>query len=143
MISISERGMDEAVTSLRQVGPDAHRRLADAVRDEADALAAEAVGALPPGPLAASIRVTVDDAGDTVTATIGSDDPAARFLEAGTRPHVIEARSARALRFFAHGREVFAKRVDHPGTRPHPFLTGAFADRAAAIAARLAAAVAA
>lgn len=40
----------------------------------------------------------------------------------GSRPHVIRARHAQYLHFFWHGREVFTKSVNHPGTRARPFL---------------------
>lgn len=43
------------------------------------------------------------------------------WIEAGTRPHIIRAKNARALRFEIGGRVVFAKQVQHPGTRPYPF----------------------
>lgn len=64
----------------------------------------------------------------------------ARYVELGTRPHVIRPRNAQALRFPAKGTPVtlsgrartgavraggayaFAKEVHHPGTKPHPFL---------------------
>lgn len=66
----------------------------------------------------------------TVTASA-----AAPFLEFGTRPHVITPKAARALRWAASpaGRRltgsprkgaavVFATRVNHPGTKPYPFM---------------------
>lgn len=41
----------------------------------------------------------------------------------GARPHVIRPRTARVLRFEVEGgRIVFARRVNHPGNRPNPFL---------------------
>jgi hypothetical protein len=59
----------------------------------------------------------------------------AGYVEFGTRPHEITPRAKKALRFAATaaGRRltgtprkgaavVFAKRVHHPGTRPHPFM---------------------
>ena len=59
----------------------------------------------------------------------------ARPVEFGSRPHEITPRAKKALRFAASasGRRltgsprkgaqvVFAKRVHHPGTRPHPYL---------------------
>jgi hypothetical protein len=57
---------------------------------------------------------------------------ATQFLEKGTRPHIIRARRAAALRFEMGGRVVFARSVHHPGTRARPFLTEA----AAVVAAR-------
>lgn len=53
--------------------------------------------------------------------SIGSPSKVALFVEAGTVRHVIEA-SGKALRFQLQGRTVFARRVQHPGTKPHPFI---------------------
>lgn len=58
----------------------------------------------------------------------------AKWLEHGTRAHVIRARRARYLRFFWRklGRIVYFKSVQHPGTRPYRFLylaTHAVGDR--------------
>lgn len=60
---------------------------------------------------------------------------AAVYLESGTRPHVIRPRRKKMLRFAASagGRRlsgaprrgadvVFARRVNHPGTKAYPFL---------------------
>lgn len=46
----------------------------------------------------------------------------ARFLEAGTTPHVIKARRVGSMKFQVGGRTVFSKRVRHPGSRKQPFL---------------------
>jgi len=53
----------------------------------------------------------------------------AGFVEFGTAPHVIEPKPGRkALKFpVAGGGYGFARRVNHPGTTPHPFF---FADTA-------------
>lgn len=56
----------------------------------------------------------------------------ARFLEFGTKPHLIRARRSRMLRL-RNGRLV--RQVRHPGSRPYPFLQPAFdasKDKAAA-----------
>lgn len=45
------------------------------------------------------------------------------FHHEGTGPHTIRPRQARALRFVMQGRVVFAASVNHPGTRPNPYLT--------------------
>lgn len=49
----------------------------------------------------------------------------AAAVELGTRPHVIRARNADALHFQMGGRDIFAREVHHPGTRPRPFLRNA------------------
>jgi hypothetical protein len=51
-------------------------------------------------------------------------------VEEGTRPHIIRPRSGRYLRFVANGRVVFARQVQHPGTRGvHMFAEGLRAAR--------------
>ena len=55
-------------------------------------------------------------------AAVGPRAPYAIYVEYGTRPHVIRPVHARALRFEAGGHIVFAAWVQHPGTRPQPFI---------------------
>jgi len=73
------------------------------------------------GKLAQSVGSTVE--GDRALVGVGVDY--APFLEWGTRPHEIRPRRARALRFYAGGRLVFARRVLHPGIRPRLFVLSA------------------
>ena len=51
--------------------------------------------------------------------------PHAVFVEKGTKPHRIEARNARALRYVQHGQIRFSRSVQHPGTKPTHFLDDA------------------
>ena len=46
----------------------------------------------------------------------------ALYVEFGTPPHIIRAKNAKALHFKVGGKDVFAKSVNHPGTRPQPFI---------------------
>lgn len=46
----------------------------------------------------------------------------ARWVEYGTKPHIIRAKRAKALRFEQNGTVRFAKWVKHPGTKPRPFM---------------------
>lgn len=48
------------------------------------------------------------------------------YVRSGTRPHVIRPVRAKALRFFVGGRPVFARRVNHPGTKPNPYHVRAY-----------------
>ena len=43
------------------------------------------------------------------------------FVREGTQPHEIVPRLAKALHFFIGDAEIFAMRVNHPGTRPNPY----------------------
>ncbi len=49
----------------------------------------------------------------------------ASYVEEGTPPHEIEARNAQALHWINEGGEHFARKVQHPGTAPMPFLAPA------------------
>lgn len=62
----------------------------------------------------------------TVTANIGPSGKTsyiANFLEFGTAPHTIKAKRGKQLYVPGIG---FTKRVDHPGSPPHPFMRPAF-----------------
>lgn len=52
--------------------------------------------------------------------TVRNDAPYALILERGSRPHlIVPRRPGYPLRFSIAGRQVFAMRVRHPGTRPY------------------------
>ncbi len=42
------------------------------------------------------------------------------YLETGTRPYVIRPKNKKALRFVSGGKEIFAKKVNHPGIKARP-----------------------
>lgn len=57
---------------------------------------------------------------------VGSASPIALLHHEGTRPHIIRPRNARVLVFWSMrggAHMVFAKQVNHPGTRPNRYLT--------------------
>lgn len=49
------------------------------------------------------------------------------FVQEGTRPHVIRPRRGQALKFVGKQGTVFAKVVNHPGTKPNDFWGRGFA----------------
>jgi HK97 gp10 family phage protein len=51
-----------------------------------------------------------------------SQAPYAAFVEYGTEPHEITPKKARVLAFRVQGQLVYAKKVQHPGTRPQPYM---------------------
>lgn len=63
--------------------------------------------------------------------TIGSDVDYAGYVHDGTAPHVIRPKTKSVLRFKVGGRWVYAKQVNHPGTRARPFLDRALREVAA------------
>ncbi len=71
-------------------------------------------------------RTTFDDrqtSDATFEITGQVDTDYAEYVSAGTRPHVIRPRQAKALRFTVGGVVVYATRVNHPGTQPNDFWT--------------------
>lgn len=53
--------------------------------------------------------------------------PYAGYVEHGTEPHVIRPKTPNGvLRFQANGVTVYAKKVNHPGSAPHPYVMPAF-----------------
>jgi hypothetical protein len=95
-------------------------RLADDIADDAGRLAP--VGHT--GRLSTTIRVHRDG---IYTRRIHAHAPYAAYVELRTRPHVIRARRARALRWVAAGGSVhWARKVRHPGTSAQPYLRPAF-----------------
>jgi len=53
---------------------------------------------------------------------VGFSAEYAKPVEFGSEPHIITPTDADALHFFVDGKEVFTKRVEHPGTPAQPFL---------------------
>ena len=88
----------------------AHARAVGQFQDQTGALRKSIVG-----------RVVRRDAHGT-SGTIEATAPHAGYVEAGTEPHVIRPRSARALRWEEGGEAHFARVVRHPGTRARPFM---------------------
>lgn len=60
--------------------------------------------------------------GGGITARFVSSVPYADYVEKGTRPHKIEPKHAGALHWEASGESVFARSVNHPGTKANPFV---------------------
>lgn len=72
------------------------------------------------GKLLASVKnEMVENAHEVFGRVYSHGVPYANIQERGgtTRPHVILPRNAKALRFMMGGRVVFAKKVNHPGSR--------------------------
>ncbi len=53
--------------------------------------------------------------------------PYSGYVDGGTRPHIITAKSGGVLSFVMNGKRVFARSVKHPGTSPRPFVKPAMA----------------
>lgn len=77
------------------------------------------------GRLRASLRVKRTLSWRGPSAQVVTDVEYAAMVHDGTRPHQIRPRTKQALRFVIGGQVVFAKVVNHPGTKGRPFLARA------------------
>ncbi|MEZ7005822.1 hypothetical protein [Streptomyces sp. AD55] len=77
---------------------------------------------LAPGSMARGITMHMEGTARGMAAVVTSTHPASTYVINGTKPHLIRPRRAKALRFQAGGRTVFAAHARHPGTKPFPFL---------------------
>ncbi|MEU0272273.1 hypothetical protein [Streptomyces sp. NPDC006307] len=78
-----------------------------------------------PGSMGDYVSWTIQQGPRGLQGVVTCDHPAVRFVLDGTRRHVIRPRRAKALAFDMGGRRVFAKRVNHPGTKANNFLAEA------------------
>lgn len=77
------------------------------------------------GRLRDSIQMSRRSSLGGVEARFTSSAPYARFVEEGTGPHRIEPRQALALHWSSKGQDMFARSVNHPGTKANPFVQAA------------------
>lgn len=79
------------------------------------------------GDLTASIGSKLLASGhDVALGEMTAKAPYASHVEGGTEPHVILPKNGQFLKFVVNGRTVFARKVNHPGTKPHPFMGQAY-----------------
>lgn len=80
-----------------------------------------------PGSMGQTIRAQVRTGpGGEFQGVINVRHPAALYVTGGTRPHTIRPRRpGGVLRFTVNGQVVYARYVDHPGSKPNNFLKDA------------------
>jgi phage gpG-like protein len=151
MLQISLDGAAEFSARLDALPDQLRVALKEKVQALASALYAQVVGVnlsgsvlnARSGALRDSIQIDVQGEDARVDAKIFSDGdvPYAAILEFGgkTAAHEILPDKARALAFLANGRQVFARRIQHPGSTfaARSYLGGALDDASGEIAATL------
>lgn len=77
-----------------------------------------------PGSMGSTIRAQIQRGpGGEFRGVINVRHPAAIYVTGGTRPHrIVPRRPGGVLRFTVNGQVVFARYVNHPGTKPNDFL---------------------
>lgn len=86
----------------------------------------DAAGNKHPGYLRKTIKGQIQSTAGGLVVSFASQAPYTRYVIEGTAPHVIRPVNAKALRFEVGGQVVYAKQVNHPGTKPNPFNVRAY-----------------
>jgi hypothetical protein len=123
-VSVTAIDITQLAIDLNNAGEMAGRSLDDLMLLVANSMAADMRSFAPidTGNLRASIKVVVEGRGKI---TIGPDTfmaPYAWDVEFGTKPHVIQAKPGKVLRFVKDGQVIYTRRVNHPGTRAQPYV---------------------
>lgn len=138
-VKVELKGREVLTKRLEQIAPNVAKYAAQAKLEIGQEAARQMAGAAPKksGEYAASIhaeKLDGNNKGQQVGVNASKDADAVgifahftwRFLEFGTRAHVIKAKGGGLLRFVARdGTKVATKQVNHPATaaRPHIFTT--------------------
>jgi phage gpG-like protein len=119
-------GREQVIAKLQRAGSAAHQAVYKLVQELGLRLLAKVklklsddVLHVRTGRLRRSINLQMTDEGDAVVASVGTNVIYARIHEFGgtTRPHVIEAKKGKALRFESNGMVYYRRRVNHPGSK--------------------------
>jgi hypothetical protein len=123
-MSVTNLDITQLAIDLNNAGEMAGRSLDDLLLFVGNSMVADMQAIVPvdTGNLKMSIKVVVLGRGKL---EIGPDTlmaPYAWDVEYGTKPHVIEAKPGKVLRFQVGDRTVYTRRVNHPGTRAQPYV---------------------
>ena len=123
-MAVTQLDLTQLAIDLNNAGEMAGRSLDDLMMFTANSMVADmqAIVQVDTGNLKRSLKVTVMSRGRI---EIGPDTlmaPYAWDVEYGTKPHVIEAKPGKVLRFQVGERVVYTRRVRHPGTRAQPYV---------------------
>ena len=125
MTAVGSADIARLAEALRRSGQESHATTMSVLIEVANYILTEMEIRVPvdTGELRNSLSVEV--MGDRVR--IGPQAPHGVYVEFGTAPHQIRPKSSTgSLRFTINGRVIYAKVVNHPGTRPQPFVLPAF-----------------
>lgn len=127
MTSVASADVSRLAAALRETAQRSGVTTQQVVVQSANQILAEMEVRVPvrTGNLRRSLSIEVH--GDSVVIGPNSEQaPYAGYVEFGTKPHTISAKSGGYLVFEIGGRKVFARKVHHPGTRPQPYVMPAF-----------------
>lgn len=125
-MKIRIRGVSAVLSDLEAMRDgfvrDAEEALAISLRDVQERARAEHRFTTRTGLVERSIRTASASHGAQLSGTVYTALDYGVYLHEGTKPHSIEPRRKKALRWTDGGAFVFARRVKHPGTKEDPYI---------------------
>ena len=120
-------GGDEIVRKLRALGVNMERAQEVVLRAGAEVVRQAAADNVRSVSSSVASDITIQRVGDEGGAVVIGIAPTRKtwyavFLERGTRPHTVKARSGKALRFIGPSGDVYRRSIQHPGTKARPFM---------------------
>jgi HK97 gp10 family phage protein len=126
MVTITLAGVDDAVFTFDTLDVKVTEGVRAVVKEISQAVerAAKKLCPVDTGRLRASIWTYMRQ--DELGSEVGTNVDYAPAVEFGTKPHIIKPKKKSFLSFKIKGKWVHARQVQHPGTKPSPFLFPAF-----------------
>lgn len=129
---IKINGLDELVAAASKAGGDLPQKMLNAMAASVILIQTDAASVQAgrfknqTGNLRRSIHKTVESANRGLV-FVESTAPYGQSVEFGSKPHVIYPKRGKSLAFkTADGKMVFAKKVNHPGSKSYPYMRPAF-----------------
>ena len=121
-INVKMKGLSQAASDVRKYTEAKVEGIKRIVVESTVAIQSDAVSLAPEdtGNLKNSIDFNITN--DSLTGEVFAGAEYAPDVEFGTAPHKISAKPGGTLAFKMNGKTVFAKSVNHPGTKAQPFL---------------------
>lgn len=128
MGAVGQADISQLADALRETAQDSQVTTQQVLVQSSNQILAEMEARVPvdSGRLRASLQIKVQ----TDRVIIGPDEniaPYAGYVEFGTKPHVIRPKTPNGVLVFKmNGTTVYAKKVNHPGTKAQPYVRPAF-----------------
>ena len=127
MVTEASADISRLAEALKRTAAESQTTTFEVMVQSANYIRSEMLALVPvkTGVLRNSIHITVEGARVVIGPNM-TQAPYAGYVEFGTRPHVIRPKKGKVLRFKVGGTTVYARKVNHPGSRPHPYVMPAF-----------------
>jgi len=127
MTSVASADISRLADALKQTAQQSGVTTQEVLVQSANHILAEMEAKTPvkTGTLRKSLGIKVSSNKVTIGPNL-TQAPYAGYVEFGTKPHTILPKRGTYLVFTIGGKKIFTKKVNHPGSAPHPYIQPAF-----------------